>query len=1259
LKNIDVKYIYDYLTNVINTLKTNIYGKYLIDNNKIKQEFFSFNNNINLKNIYNIAKILSHNDNFILLGTNFNNLKTESKINFFDNFFNLTLNLRGNIRYQEGDLSNYNTIILNIINEWNNINNTIIWDYLSFNGLLSEFKVMLELTDNNLLPKKTIEKRKRIKERVLKYLKQNKDILEANYYLTNDTYTNLNKNLKRINKKEYYESLGSDLSHYTFYGNDYISQLNIFNHYINNQIIYVTGGTGTGKSTQVPKLLMYMLKMYDYKNNGKTICTQPRISPTEGNAKRVSTELGVSININNVKTDEYYLQYKHQKDQHTKEHCSHLTLRFVTDGTLLEEVINNPFIKEKVKKPSRQFKDDYIYGFNNNYDLIIVDEAHEHNTNMDLILSLMKYSCFLNNSIRLIIISATMDDDEPIYRSYFKNINDNIVYPIKQKIYDNIFDDFKYIESIYLDRRLDISIPGQTTQFTIDEIYTDDFKITKNHKNDSIKAQEKSYEYILDICKNNDKGEILLFSTGKAEIKKAVNYLNQKLSPYDIALPFYSEMHSKYREIIEKIGDKIGTIRNRKQNIAEEWGSEYKEVKDVNIDSYKRAIIVATNVAEASITIETLKFVVDIGYEKVSKYMDDLMTNIIEVEPISEASRLQRKGRVGRTSAGTVYYVYPKGAREDIKPKYKITNDDFHNSFIKLLKSTTKDTIYNNFKVEKDIIIPEFSPYFPEAFSLINKTITINDYKETYFMEKNIYKIYEKQYGNEGDYNLYEYFNQNIFNIVNDINDEFIFNDNFIRYESGYTDNQLIDEYGHFYIIHPFENKIKRNILNKIISYDNTKKDKIDRNIFSNIIKNMEYKLLYLNKSKKRDILDGNKTIYSKKILEVMRIIPNITESNSIILLLGFGYNIQTEIIEIVSMLDTINGSILSLASFSKKNKKIQEYDKFKKRFSEKSDIISIYNITKLIRGFLSNCNIYKLLNAWNKGENIFNIFRKQYDDLIIEFNNNFKKFSIKKLIQSNKLEDYNILNFLKYNGLMYSDRGFKFWLSKSKILMKYLNVFNKDTLKSICDKNYLNYNIIEKYINTLINYIKNIISSDRDLMKEFGEISPFEWVKNIRPSLELSLIDNNINNKILNIILFSSPLNIGVKLNNKYKSINNYNDIDFLKIFDKNNTTNYGITSFFHYNYVKLDNNINVGIITNINPIILGYLFPFVYNRINIKDIYTIYTNGKYDNITIDNENWEYFINKIVNNSTYNYFPLGYSKKYLPIISDYIDFKN
>ena len=75
--------------------------------------------------------------------------------------------------------------------------------------------------------------------------------------------------------------------------------------------------------------------------------------------------------------------------------------------------------------------------------MVIVDEAHEHNTNMDLILTLMRQTCLLNNSIRLVIISATMDDDEPIYRSYFKYINDNIVYPIKQPIYIKEADEFE------------------------------------------------------------------------------------------------------------------------------------------------------------------------------------------------------------------------------------------------------------------------------------------------------------------------------------------------------------------------------------------------------------------------------------------------------------------------------------------------------------------------------------------------------------------------------------------------------------------------------------------------------------------------------------------------------------------------------------------------------------------------------------------------------------------------------------------------
>ena len=138
------------------------------------------------------------------------------------------------------------------------------------------------------------------------------------------------------------------------------------------------------------------------------------------------------------------------------------------------------------------------------YDVIMVDEAHEHNTNMDLILTLMRQACMYNNSIRLIIVSATMDDDEPIYRSYYKLVNDNIVHPIKQPIMHPLLNTPYFVDSYYLDRRIHISIPKQSYSYKITEYYDED--IEKRFKKDDMKynaniAQEQSCEIIKMICK--------------------------------------------------------------------------------------------------------------------------------------------------------------------------------------------------------------------------------------------------------------------------------------------------------------------------------------------------------------------------------------------------------------------------------------------------------------------------------------------------------------------------------------------------------------------------------------------------------------------------------------------------------------------------------------------------------------------------------------------------------------------------------------
>ena len=127
---------------------------------------------------------------------------------------------------------------------------------------------------------------------------------------------------------------------------DWICQINFYNHYLNHRVLFVTGATGQGKSTQVPKLLMYSVKMLDYKTNGKLVCTQPRINVTVGNSAWISQELGVPIKISDkkfgtIKTDNYYLQYKYSKDTHVKLLCPHLSLKISTDGSLFQELITN------------------------------------------------------------------------------------------------------------------------------------------------------------------------------------------------------------------------------------------------------------------------------------------------------------------------------------------------------------------------------------------------------------------------------------------------------------------------------------------------------------------------------------------------------------------------------------------------------------------------------------------------------------------------------------------------------------------------------------------------------------------------------------------------------------------------------------------------------------------------------------------------------------------------------------------------------
>jgi HrpA-like RNA helicase len=165
---------------------------------------------------------------------------------------------------------------------------------------------------------------------------------------------------------------------------------------------------------------------------------------------------------------------------------------------------------------------------------VIVDEAHEHNKNMDLILSRMKYVAYYNNDIKLIIISATMDDDEPVYRRYYREINDNRMFP------PNLWLQKHKLDRINIDRRIHISPPGETTRFKITDVYRPEV--------------EKPENIVIDILNKTPDGDILLFQPGQREIKESRDYINSHTSSANvIAIPYYSEMSEDKRKFIDDI----------------------------------------------------------------------------------------------------------------------------------------------------------------------------------------------------------------------------------------------------------------------------------------------------------------------------------------------------------------------------------------------------------------------------------------------------------------------------------------------------------------------------------------------------------------------------------------------------------------------------------------------------------------------------------------------------------------------------------
>jgi hypothetical protein len=1129
-----LKHIFNYIFECFQKFRQTWYGFKLIKNNQIIDPFslqiLESDNTINkikvdltYKNVYNFAKSLTHitygnktNNIFIFCGLMWKSMNVETRTKMLaklnnknDNtWFNIKTYIynlyfsRQNVVAVEDDLIKINNLIYEMVTA-----NIIqfVFESLIIRGVLSEFSPKKNYTDDAIMPPND-NKDEKISRNYLLPRILGKTIFNksgpywehAYYYLTGTTYSNIGKYEVTYGKEDkmidFFE-YNSDRGWYLAYALNWIAQIGFFHHYLNNRVLYVTGSTGVGKSTQVPKLLLYALKALDYKNSGSIACTQPRKSPVVKNADIVSKELGVGIKGSNL----YHVQYKYSSDKYMPENkTNHLTLKFITDGSLLQE-IRDPVFKKFLTQNDNTAKNQIIS--ENIYDIVIVDEAHEHNPYIDMILTSMKYCTYYNNDIKLVIVSATMDDDEPIYRRFYRNINDNKMYPINCQLFENKLD------RVNVDRRFHISPPGKTTKFKVTDIY---------------KPNVDPNELILDILsKDTQTGNFLLFQPGFSDIKKSIEYLNEKMPPNVIAMPFYGDLDDDHRKFMESIGEKLINYHIDRNTPFEEVNLD--EITN-GISNYNKVVIVATNIAEASITIKDLKYVIETGSQKTDTYDYRIRNGVLNTISISESSRLQRRGRVGRMSPGTVYYLYEEESLEGKKSQYGISTQDLKLLlFGRLSDDNNESNILFNGKNDPNLIeniesIEELQKLYQHVPGFFQNFI-LRQYVTFYPVKQGDGTIVMKPLflSYKGKSTHYDY--------INDKRIEFPFNIN-----GGVDKKTLDDEYGNFYIIHPEELNIKRNIKGTIIGLIDSAKNDIaykDNKIISyKIISFWEYlrdDLFILINPK--DLRDVKKTRFGAILNTLIEGYPEFDYKLFKTFFYAYCFGIGEEMLRLMALYFTIGYDIQKLVVT-----KLVPSKKHGTRQQPEIDKLQNY-----LKGSKSDSDA--LINLLDEFHNVMKKYVIDIDPDAPEhrlhaehivLTKKFTQFSelkgteldvLKKELKNNKLEDKDYLSLRAP-----TDKGIIKLLIEKKIKEKY------DIVEKWCKFSGINPEKIKNYVANYIK-IKNLFYTT-DNKKNRNNVTISEGVKIIKglSGYALTHMTNKISKATLSF-MYGFPYNVAKKI--------------------------------------------------------------------------------------------------------------------------------
>ena len=328
-----------------------------------------------------------------------------------------------------------------------------------------------------------------------------------------------------------------------------------------HQVVVIAGETGSGKTTQLPKLCLAAGRGAA----GMIGCTQPRRIAARTVAKRVAEELKTPLGG----LVGYQVRFNDNVGERT-------AVKFMTDGILLAEIQSDRWLSA--------------------YDTLIIDEAHERSLNIDFLLGYLKQLLVKRRDLKVIVTSATIDTER--FSQHFGNA------PVVN------------VEG----RGYPVEVRYRPLSAGSDEGSDGDETGDRSVLDGIVSACDE-------ISRQSPMGDVLIFLPGEREIRDAHQALEKRKYRHTEVLPLYARLSVRDQDRVFNPGP-------------------------------QRRIVLATNVAETSLTVPRIHFVIDPGFARIKRYSPRQKLDRLHIEPISQASADQRKGRCGRIAPGTCYRIY-------------------------------------------------------------------------------------------------------------------------------------------------------------------------------------------------------------------------------------------------------------------------------------------------------------------------------------------------------------------------------------------------------------------------------------------------------------------------------------------------------------------------------------------------------------------------------------------------------------------------